>query len=217
MYEETDPDSGITTAAQAAPKPAYKAQIEASIRKFDEAYGGRSPQRSSAATSYDEPQGYAASLRQMAKWVREAVDPRTADSQRITLDDIDAEELDAAAAFMDRIRTLPQAVKEPVARAHITLEDDGPYARLEILNGERLQPSMSPVDLYVEQAPVGWSMPQNVEVAIRRMRTLAEAGEPEVAHSIRLEATKMARRWGLSEVSGLPLTWPRGKKVPSYD
>jgi hypothetical protein len=44
-----------------------------------------------------------------------------------------------------------------------------------------------------------------------------EAGEPEVAHCIRLEATKMARRWGLSEVSGLPLTWPRGKKVPDYD
>ena len=50
-----------------------------------------------------------------------------------------------------------QAASEPVARAHITLEDDGPYARLEVLNGERLQPSMSPVDLYVEP-PVGWSM-----------------------------------------------------------
>ena len=44
----------------------------------------------------------------------------------------------------------------PVARAHITLEDDGPYAKLEVLNGEALQPSMSPVDLYT--APVGWSM-----------------------------------------------------------
>jgi len=41
-------------------------------------------------------------------------------------------------------------VEEPVARAHITLEDDGPYIKLEVLNGELLQPSMSPVDLYAK-------------------------------------------------------------------
>ena len=37
-----------------------------------------------------------------------------------------------------------------------------------------------------------------------------------VAHEIRLEATKMAKRWGISEVPGLSGTWPRRKKVPDY-
>lgn len=41
-------------------------------------------------------------------------------------------------------------------------------------------------------------------------------GIPEVAHVIRMEATKLAKRWKISEVSGLPGTWPRGKKVPDY-
>jgi hypothetical protein len=36
----------------------------------------------------------------------------------------------------------------PVALAHITMEDDGPYIRLEVLNGEFLQPGKSPVRLY---------------------------------------------------------------------
>lgn len=43
-----------------------------------------------------------------------------------------------------------EAAGEAVALAHITLEDDGPYATLEILNGELLQPSMSPVKLYAK-------------------------------------------------------------------
>lgn len=41
---------------------------------------------------------------------------------------------------------------QPVARAHISMEDDGLRAELEVLNGAALQPEMSPVDLYV--APV---------------------------------------------------------------
>lgn len=53
-----------------------------------------------------------------------------------------------------RIPDLPQTAPQPIARAHVTLEDDGPYARLEVLNGEALQPSMSPIDLYARSAQV---------------------------------------------------------------
>lgn len=45
-----------------------------------------------------------------------------------------------------------QVSASPIARAHITAEDDGPYVRLEVLDGELLQPSMSPVDLYARPA-----------------------------------------------------------------
>lgn len=36
----------------------------------------------------------------------------------------------------------------PVALAHISLEDDGPYIDLQVLNGETLQPADKPVPLY---------------------------------------------------------------------
>ena len=44
---------------------------------------------------------YAASLRQQAKWIREALDPATDDLQRIDLGDVDTEELDFAADYID--------------------------------------------------------------------------------------------------------------------
>lgn len=37
----------------------------------------------------------------------------------------------------------------PVARAHISLEDDGLHAELEVLNGDRMQVADSPVDLFL--------------------------------------------------------------------
>jgi hypothetical protein len=52
---------------------------------------------------------YPASLRQQAAWVREALDPATPDTQRITLGDVDVEELEAAAA---RIEVLEAALRE---------------------------------------------------------------------------------------------------------
>jgi hypothetical protein len=39
----------------------------------------------------------------------------------------------------------------------------------------------------------------------------------DVAEEIRSEATKLAKRWGISEVPGLPRTWKPTKRVPSYD
>lgn len=55
---------------------------------------------------------YAYSLRQQAAWIREALDPSTPETQRITLDDIDVEELEAAANEIDRLSatqlTLPE-------------------------------------------------------------------------------------------------------------
>jgi len=44
---------------------------------------------------------HAASLRQQAKWVREALDPDFDPLMKITLDDIDIDELESAADYID--------------------------------------------------------------------------------------------------------------------
>lgn len=44
---------------------------------------------------------YPASLRQQAKWIREALDPATEKSMRIGLEDVDVDELEAAADYID--------------------------------------------------------------------------------------------------------------------
>ncbi len=50
---------------------------------------------------------YAESLRQQAKWIREALDPSTPVSQRIELQDIDTDELEAAADHIDSLNGRP--------------------------------------------------------------------------------------------------------------
>lgn len=37
-----------------------------------------------------------------------------------------------------------------------------------------------------------------------------------IANEIRMEANKLAKRWGISNISGLPGTWKHGKRIPSY-
>lgn len=44
---------------------------------------------------------YAASLRQQAKWIREALDPDFDPLMKITLDDIDIDEIESAADYID--------------------------------------------------------------------------------------------------------------------
>ena len=46
---------------------------------------------------------YPASLRQQAKWIREALDPATPLWQRIDLGDVDVDELEAAADYIDAL------------------------------------------------------------------------------------------------------------------
>lgn len=48
-----------------------------------------------------EPEGYAASLRQQARWIREALDNSVPAEQRIGLEDIDCDELEAAADYIE--------------------------------------------------------------------------------------------------------------------
>lgn len=47
--------------------------------------------------------------------------------------------------------------------------------------------------------------------------TIEDAGDIGIADEIRREATNMAKRWGVSEISGLPGTWKHGKRIPDYD
>lgn len=77
----------------------------------------------------------------------------------------------AVSRILALIPAAEQVTAEPVARAHITLEDDGPYATLEVLNGELLQPSMSPVDLYATPAD---------QVAVKALEPFAEAAEKAI-------------------------------------
>ena len=58
--------------------------------------------RTSPDTEHGEASGYAAILRQLAQWVREAIDDDFDPLMKITLDDIDVEQLDEVAAFIER-------------------------------------------------------------------------------------------------------------------
>lgn len=46
-----------------------------------------------------------------------------------------------------------QGTAQPVARAHVTLEDDGLFAELQVLDGSQMQVEHSPIDLYLRPAP----------------------------------------------------------------
>ncbi len=74
---------------------------------------------------------YADSLRQQAAWVREALDPATPDTQRITFDDIDVDEIEAAAAHMDRMTAALEVIagsadKWQAIQAKAALDNIGP-------------------------------------------------------------------------------------------
>ena len=56
----------------------------------------------------------------------------------------------------------------PVALAHISLEDDGPYIDLQVLNGETLQPADKPVPLYTH--PPATDVAALVEAANEALR-----------------------------------------------
>ena len=55
---------------------------------------------------------YSESLRQQARWIREALDPDTPKSQRIGLEDVDLEELDGAADEIASLRAQVAAAKD---------------------------------------------------------------------------------------------------------
>jgi hypothetical protein len=44
-----------------------------------------------------------------------------------------------------------------------------------------------------------------------------DGGEIEVAEVIRKEAAKLCKKYGVSEVPGLPATWSKRKRIPDYD
>ena len=46
---------------------------------------------------------YPASLRQQVRWIKEAIDPATTETQRIELQDIDCDEIEEAAAHIERL------------------------------------------------------------------------------------------------------------------
>jgi hypothetical protein len=64
---------------------------------------------------------YPASLRQQAAWVRESLDPATPDTQRITLGDVDVEELEAAADHIEALEKHKRLQMEDVMNLGVAL------------------------------------------------------------------------------------------------
>ena len=54
------------------------------------------------SVGHNEPEGYAAFLRQQAEWIDEAREGKVSVYQRITMDDIDTDGMRDAADFIDR-------------------------------------------------------------------------------------------------------------------
>lgn len=65
---------------------------------------------------------YADSLRQQARWIKEALDPATPKTQRIDLGDVDTDELEAAADELDRLGAHPAQGK-----GHSVSDEDESY------------------------------------------------------------------------------------------
>ena len=63
----------------------------------------------------------------------------------------------------------------PVALAHISLEDDGPYIDLQVLNGETLQPADKPVPLYTH--PPATDVAALVEALVAHKDALRSASQ----------------------------------------
>lgn len=59
--------------------------------------------RSTLPRAAESESGYAASLRQQAAWIREALDAQSNPLQRIGMEDIDTDELDASAAHIEKL------------------------------------------------------------------------------------------------------------------
>jgi chromosome segregation ATPase len=81
------------------------------------------------------------------------------------------EEQDAvgsARAALSAASALTAGEREPVARANVTQEDDGLYAELEVLNGERMQAVDSPVNLYLDPPPTSELEAENARLQRER-------------------------------------------------
>jgi len=93
------------------------------------------------ATGYTEAEGYAAFLRQQAEWVDESREGKGNVYDRISMDDIDTDEMRAAADFIDRL-----------SRCDVQNGDDL-HTLVEQLRGEndRLRDKIARA-----QSPVGW-------------------------------------------------------------
>lgn len=48
-----------------------------------------------------------------------------------------------------------------------------------------------------------------IDALVNKALILDEIGEPKVADGVRLHAVRMCKRWGISQVPGLPDTWPQ--------
>jgi hypothetical protein len=72
--------------------------------------------------------------------------------------------------------------QEPVARLHITETDDWPEIKVEVLNGELLQPSMSPVSVFV--TPHTAEVDQLLEQIKAALRDAARYGAGDWQHLI---------------------------------
>ncbi len=59
---------------------------------------------------------YPTSLRQQAKWIEEALDPATPETQRIDLGDVDLDELRAAADVIERLEKIEAAARVLLTR-----------------------------------------------------------------------------------------------------
>lgn len=78
-----------------------------------EEFAAERAQRSDVQSGHDEASGFAASLRQQAQWIEESREAKVSVYLRITLDDIDTDEMRAAAEFIEN--NIPSA--SPVASA----------------------------------------------------------------------------------------------------
>lgn len=125
----------------------------------------RSQPKDTAARQFDEAEGFASSLRQQSTWVEESREAKVSVYERITLDDIDTDEMRDAAQFIEtqaaEIATL-KAQLEQAERAVDVLESNARVqAKLLADTGRRaeaLEAALRAVDGHLDNFGYGKNM-----------------------------------------------------------
>lgn len=100
-------------------------------------------------------------------------------------------------------------IMKPVARLHITATDTYPDIEVEVMDGTYLQPSMSPVDVYLTARPAdGVAVPQLVIAwyDVHRLASDAIIWNALVCKKLGIETPALASLW-LGTHQRVPLAW----------
>src|ERR1035437_10217600 len=124
---------------------------------------------------------YPASLRQQAKWIREALDPATPLWQRIDLGDVDVDELEAAADYIDALVMAKNTRTLEITKLKIDIRDWQDSSEAYRADCERLCKKLEEIHDITQDTTLGvecWQKIQNIAATAASALFPADGGKP---------------------------------------